>query len=98
MIYAILLILGCSISNHPPSKGSKEEQIREQLLTIEQLASELETPAFQIESYTDEIRRAPNNDAHQKELKQQLKTLTAQYDRFQAEISSWEENLKASEE
>ena len=73
---AIFIVIACSISIVEPTEGSKEAQLRETLLKLEHLSSDLETAAFQLESYLDETRRHPEDkDAHITEIKKRFEDL-----------------------
>ena len=65
---------------------------------INQLASELESSAFQLEAYTDEIRRTPQNQVeHLRILRSHLERLEEQHTLLEKEITDWTLSMKVYE-
>ena len=87
--------MACSVSIEVPSEQSREKVVRTQLEQLRQRVDDMEATSFQIESYTDEMRRTPEDrKRHQQELKDKLHQLQQQHQAFEAELFTWEQNLK----
>ena len=98
-MWSFFFLLACTISIPTPDPSSREAEVRLALQRINQLASEMEHTALELESYTDEMRRTPQDNAvHLTALRAHLKQLQLQRARLEQEIKDWQTNLKADAE
>ena len=95
-MWSVFFIFACTISISAPDPDSREAKIRAALQRINQLASEMEQTTLELESYTDHIRRTPNNNAeHLAVLQERLAHLKTQHALLDQEIKDWQMDLKA---
>ena len=90
--------LACTLSIPSADPNSTEAEVRRTMHRINQLASELESSAFELESYIDEVRRTPENEAdHLRNLRVHLERLEEQHGLLEQEIPGGTSSMNVNE-